>query len=64
MRETDAKLSYTVDEAARAIGCSKRKVWDLVKARELETFKFAGRTLIRSDVLQAALDRASGRAAA
>lgn len=58
------KLSYNVDEAAKALGCSKRKVWDLVKTGDLTTFKFAGRTLIRADVLQRAIDQASGRAAA
>lgn len=58
------KLSYTPDEAAAAVGCSKRKIWDLVKVGELTTFKFGGRTLIRADVLQAAINRASGRRAA
>jgi len=59
-----SKLAYTVDEAAHAIGCSKRKVYQLVGEGELQTFKFAGRTLIRADVLREALDRASGRRAA
>ncbi|MFN3582962.1 helix-turn-helix domain-containing protein [Phenylobacterium sp.] len=58
------KISYNMDEAARALGCSKRKVYDLVSRGELTTFKFAGRTLIRADVLQRAIDRASGGKAA
>lgn len=60
----DAKLSYTVDEAAEAIGVSRRTIYVLVKQGDLSTFRFAGRTLIRADVLQAAIDRASGRRAA
>lgn len=58
------KLSYTINEAAAAIGVSRPTVYKLVKLGELTTFKFAGRTLIRADVLQACIDRASGRAAA
>lgn len=58
------KLSYTINEAADAIGVSRRTVYDLIKRGELEKFTWAGRTLIRADVLQAAMDRASGRRAA
>lgn len=61
---TEAKLSYTVDEAAEAVGVSRRTVYTLVKRGELQSFKWAGRTLIRRDVLERALDRASGRHAA
>lgn len=61
---TDAKLSYTVDEAAAAVGVSRRTVYALVQKGELQSFKWAGRTLIRRDVLEQALDRASGRRAA
>lgn len=57
---TDAKLSYTVDEAAAAVGVSRRTVYALVQKGELQSFKWAGRTLIRRDVLEQALDRASG----
>lgn len=58
------KLSYTVDEAASAIGVSRSKVYSLVREGQISTFKWCGRTLIRADVLQRALDLASGRAAA
>ena len=61
---TEEKLSYNVPEAAGAIGCSRATIWNLVKAGKLTTFKFAGRTLIRRDVLQAAIDKASTRPAA
>jgi hypothetical protein len=59
-----AKLSYTIPEAAKAIGVCKATIWRQVKAGELTTFRWCGRTLIRADVLQSALDRASGRVAA
>lgn len=58
------KLSFTVDEAAKAIGICRAQVYRLIKAGELEKFTWAGRTLIRADVLSAALDKASGRRAA
>lgn len=59
-----AKLTYTVNEAASAIGVSRSKIYELVREKQLETFKWCGRTLIRADVLQRAVDRASGRVAA
>jgi len=58
------KLSYTVDEAARAIGVSRSKIYEMRRTGEITTFTWCGRTLIRADVLQAALDRASGERAA
>jgi len=63
MTETPAKLAYTVDEAARAIGVSRSTVYKLIRAGELTTFTWCGRTLIRADVLVQAMDRASGAAA-
>lgn len=53
------KLSYNVPEAAAAIGVSKTTIYKMVNEGDLKTFKWAGRTLIRRDVLQAAIDRAS-----
>lgn len=64
MTEPVAKLSYTIGEAAQAVGVSKATLWRRIKTGELETFSWCGRTLIRADVLQQALDRASGRVAA
>jgi excisionase family DNA binding protein len=60
---TGAKLSYTVNEAAAALGVSRSSVYAKVREGELSTFTFCGRTLIRADVLQRAVDRASGLAA-
>lgn len=58
------KLAYTIDEAAEAMGVSRRTIYDQIRRGELEKFTWAGRTLIRADVLREALDRASGRRAA
>ena len=58
------KLSYTIEEAASAIGVSRAQVYRLIRAGELEKFTWAGRSLIRADVLTKALDKASGRIAA
>lgn len=63
MSEPVAKLAYTIGEAASAVGVSKATLWRRIGAGELTTFKWCGRTLIRADVLQSALDRASGVAA-
>lgn len=58
------KLSFTIEEAASAIGVSRAQVYRLIRAGQLEKFTWAGRSLIRADVLRQALDRASGRLAA
>lgn len=58
------KLAYTVQEAALAIGISRATIFRLIKAKRLESFSYAGRTLIRADVLQQEIDKASGRMAA
>lgn len=53
------KLSYTIAEAATALGLSRATLYKLIKRGELRTFSWCGRTLIRADVLRAAVDRAS-----
>ena len=58
------KLAYTVQEAARATGVCKATIWKRIKDGELTAFKWCGRTLIRSEVLRAALDRADHSRAA
>lgn len=58
------KLSYTINEAAAAIGVSRRTIYDLIKRGDLEKFTFCGRSLIRADVLRQVVDQASGRRAA
>jgi excisionase family DNA binding protein len=64
MSEATEKLAYTIQEAAQATGVHKATIWKRVKEGDLTTFKWCGRTLIRAEVLRAALDRAEqGRAA-
>lgn len=58
------KLCYSVNAAAEALCVSRSTIYKLVRAGELETFTWCGRTLIRADVIQRAVDRASGRIAA
>jgi excisionase family DNA binding protein len=58
------KLSYTIGEAASALGLSRATIYKMIKTGELQKFTWCGRTLIRADVLQRALDRASGQVAA
>lgn len=52
-------IAYSVPDAAKAIGVSKATVWRLLAAGELVSFKLGHRTLIRADVLQGLIDRAS-----
>lgn len=52
-------LSYSVKDAATAIGISKTTVWRLIASGEIQTFKLGCRTLIRADQLQALIDRHS-----
>lgn len=54
-----AKLCYTIQEAAQATGVSVTTIWRQIRNGELTTFKWCGRTLIRAEVLRAALDRAA-----
>lgn len=55
------RLTYSVAEAAHALGVSRGTVYNRVRDGSLKTFRWAGRTLIRADDLQAAIDAASGR---
>lgn len=50
------KIAYTVDEAAAAIGVSRRKLYYLMSEGALPFSQRAGRRLIRADALQALLN--------
>jgi excisionase family DNA binding protein len=52
------KLSYSIKEAAAAIGVSTGTIWKLIRAGDLWTFKLGARTLMKAEVLQAFLDKA------
>lgn len=55
------KLAYGVPEAARLMSVSKQTIYRRIEDKSLKAFKWNGRTLIRVEDLQAALDAASGR---
>jgi excisionase family DNA binding protein len=41
------RLAWSVDEAAHIIGISERKMYDIVRSREIQSIKLGGRRLIR-----------------
>lgn len=57
------RLTYTVQEAASALGVSRRTIYELIDRKELEAGKVLGRRLIRAKDLEAMVDRAFGQAA-
>lgn len=57
------KLAYSIKEAAAALGVSKGTIYNRIRDGSLKSYKWVGRTLIRTEDLQAALDAASGRLA-
>ena len=59
-----AKLAYTVDEAARALGLSVATIWAMLKAGEITAKKLRGRTLVPRDELERVLGAAPGARAA
>jgi excisionase family DNA binding protein len=58
------RIAYRVHEAADLIGISRAKLYQLVAAGDLATFKIGAATLIRADELRAFIDRLSHRRAA
>jgi excisionase family DNA binding protein len=50
-------LAYTVKDAARALGISRTKLYELMATGELSYTKVSSRRLIRRDVLVSLLDR-------
>jgi hypothetical protein len=52
------KLSFNLEEARIATGVSRSGLWRQIKAGKLKSFRYAGKTLIMADDLQAALSAA------
>lgn len=50
-------FSYTVIDAAAAVGISRSNMWKVIKDEGLNTFKLGGRTLILAGDLQAFVKR-------
>jgi excisionase family DNA binding protein len=53
------KLSYTVGEAAHAVGISTTTVWSMIREGQIKTFKIGSRTLIRRAELESVIERAA-----
>jgi excisionase family DNA binding protein len=52
-------ITYSIGDAARAIGVSPRTVYNLAARGELQLIKVGSRSLIRHSDLVALIDRAS-----
>jgi excisionase family DNA binding protein len=59
-RKTET-FTYSVAEAAAKMQVSRATLYTRIREGNVLTFKWGGRTLIRADDLQAAIDLASGR---
>jgi excisionase family DNA binding protein len=53
-------LSYSIKGAAEAIGVGKSTIYRRIKAGEIPTFKWGGRTLIDADALREVVKRQQG----
>ncbi|CAN1546949.1 excise, DNA binding domain, excisionase family [Rhabdaerophilaceae bacterium] len=42
----EERLAYGVKEAARTIGVSQSKFWDMIRKKEVKATRLGGRTLI------------------
>lgn len=56
------RLAYSMQEAAKQIGISRQRLYELVDAGEIESVKLGGRRLIRETALIALLERHTVRA--
>lgn len=45
------RLTYSVAEAAQAVGISRRTIYELLRSRQLASIKIGSRRLIRSEEL-------------
>lgn len=59
-----SKLSYTVDEAALALGLSRATVWDMIRIGELKAKTLRGRTVVSRQELVRVIDEAPDARAA
>jgi len=57
------RLSYTIPDAATAIGVSRSTLYELIGAGEIRTFKVGTRTLVPASELVAFIDRKMKEAA-
>lgn len=52
----DERLSYSVPAAAKIIGISPRRLWDLVRDKKIRSFIAEGRRLISRRALEVYVD--------
>lgn len=52
------KLSYTIPEAANAIGIGRTKIYEMIAQKRIKPFKLCGRTLIPRDELERLISEA------
>jgi excisionase family DNA binding protein len=55
------RIAYSVYEAARLMGVSKSTLYSRVRAGELKTYKWHGRTLIRREDLISVIEQSGGQ---
>ena len=55
------KLAYSPKEACEAMGISRASYYRLLRAGEIETFKWFGKRYVRADVLRNFINAKSGR---
>jgi len=53
-------MLYRVDEAARALGISRSKLYQLKREKRIEIGKLAGRSVVKSEELLAFIQREYG----
>ena len=59
MSLSPTKLSYTVEEAAEAVGICRTSIREMIADQTLKSLKLKGRRLIRREALIALLDAAA-----
>lgn len=50
------KLAYSIDDTAHLMSIGKTKVFELIKEKKLESFKYGGRRLITLDAIKKCLE--------
>jgi excisionase family DNA binding protein len=55
-KATDQKLSYSIAECARHVGCGRDKVYEAIREKRLIARKFGRRTVILAEDFRTFLD--------
>lgn len=57
MAEKDGRMAYTIPDACAQIGVGRSKLYELIGAGEIRTFKVGTRTLVPASELVAFIER-------